>query len=115
MGHDISAYLGSADPADPLEQLDGWNELPEAAYLRRGSSNPYRHTLCEVLDAQEYDGDVSGLWAARWFNRKELQVGLARLQQRFAEGQEVQPEIDFVQACLAALPPGRTSVFVTFG
>jgi hypothetical protein len=115
MGHDISAYLGSADPADPLEQLDRWSELPEIAYLRRGSSNPYRHTLYEVMDAQEYDGDVSGVWAARWFNREELKAGLARLQQWLAEGQEVQPEIDFVQSCLAALPPDRTSVFVTFG
>jgi hypothetical protein len=115
MGHDISAYLGSSDPADPLEQLDGWGDLPEVAYLRRGSSNAYRHTLYEVLDAQEYDGDVSGVWAARWFNREELQAGLVRLQQLFAEGQEVQPEVDFVQACLDALPLNRTSVFVTFG
>lgn len=115
MGHDISAYLGPTDPADPLEQLDGWSKLPEVAYLRRGSSNPFRHTLYEVLDAQEYDGDVSGVWAARWFSRAELQSGLVRLQQRLAEGQEVQPEMDFVQACLGALPPNRTCVFVTFG
>src|SRR5262245_3259025 len=115
MGHDVSADLGAADPADPLEQLDGWSQLPEVAYLRRGSGNPWRHTLYEVLDAQEYDGDVSGVWAARWFCREQLHNGLARLRQRLAQGQEVQPEIDFVQACLAALPPDRTSVFVTFG
>ena len=115
MGHDISAYLGDADPTDPLEQLDRWNELPEVAYLRRGSSNPWRHTLYEVLGAREYDGDVSGVWAARWFDRSLLQTALVRLCQRLAEGQEVQPEIDFVQSCLAALPPDRTSVFVTFG
>jgi hypothetical protein len=115
MGHDISAYLGDADPADPLEQLDDWNNRPEAAYLRRNSSNPYRHTLYEVLDAQEYDGDVSGVWAVRWFDRGQLQTALRRLQDRLAKGQEIQPEIDFVQACLAALPPDRSSVFVTFG
>src|SRR5262245_1020696 len=115
MGHDITAYIGDADPADPLEQLDDWTFRPEAAYLRRGSSNPWRHTLYEVLDAQEYDGDLSGVWAAQWFDRTRLRTALARLRQRLAEGQEVQPEIGFVQACLAALPPGRTSVFITFG
>jgi hypothetical protein len=115
MGHDISAYLGLADPADPLEYPDNWNELPEIAYLRRGASNPLRHTLYEVLDAQEYDGDVSGVWAARWFEREQLQAALVRLRQRLAEGHEVQPEIDFVQACLATLPPVRKSVFITFG
>jgi hypothetical protein len=115
MGHDISAYLGDSDPADPLEPLEGWSRLPEVAYLRRGSSNPWRHALYEVLDAQEYDGDVSGVWAARWCDRTQLETALARLQQRLAPGHEVQPEIDFVQSCLAALPPHRTSVFMTFG
>jgi hypothetical protein len=115
MGHDIYAYIGDVEPADSFEQLENWSERAEAAYLRRGSSNPWRHTLYDVLDAQEFDGDVSGVWAARWFNRGQLQTALARLQQRLADGQEVQPEIDFVQACLAALPPNLTSVFVTFG
>jgi hypothetical protein len=89
MGHDISAYLGDADPADPFEQLEGWSKLPDVAYLRRGSSNPWRHTLYEVLNAQEFDGNVSGVWAARWFDRGQFQTALARLQQRMADGQEV--------------------------
>jgi hypothetical protein len=115
MGHDISAYLGAADPADPEEQLDNWSDLPEVAYLRRNAYNPLRHTLYEVLGAQEYDGDVSGIWAARWFDRDQLLAALQQLLQRLATGQEVQPEIDFLEACLAALPPDRTSVFITFG
>ena len=115
MGHDISAYLGNADPTDQYEQLDNWSNLPETSYLRRGSSNPWRHTLYEVLDAQEYDGDVSGIWAARWFDRSQLQTALGRLQQRLADGQDVRPEFDFVSACLASLPVDRRSVFITFG
>lgn len=115
MGHDITAYLGDADPADPLEPLADWSDRPEAAYLRRGASSAWRHTLYEVLDATEYDGDVSGVWAARWFDREQFQTALGRLRQRLADGQDVQPEIDFVQACLAALPPDRASVFVAFG
>jgi hypothetical protein len=58
---------------------------------------------------------VSGVWAARWFDRGQLQKALARLQHRVGGGEEVQPEIDFVRACLVALPPDRTSVFLTFG
>lgn len=115
MGHDISAYLGSADPADPLEYPGGWNELPEIAYLRRGAYNPLRHALYEVLDAQEYDGNVSGDGRARWFSRGQLSAALQQLFQRLASGHEIQPEIDFVRQCLAALPPDRTSVVIWFG
>ena len=115
MGHDISAYLGHADPSDPLEFLEDWAKEPEIAYLRRGSSNPMRHQLYEVLDAREYDGDLSGIWAARWFSREQLQTALIRLRERSARGLAVGPEIVFIEDCLAALPPERSSVFVAFG
>ena len=115
MGHDISAYLGPVDPADPLVELENADDLPETAYLRRSAFEPLRHTLYEVLDTEEYDGGVSGLGAGRWFSRDQFQAALVRLRQRLGEGWQVQPEIDFVQECLAALPPNRTSVFIIFG
>jgi hypothetical protein len=115
VGHDISAFLGPADPCDPLEPLADWSNQPEVAYLRRGSSSPLRHELYDALDAREYDGDVSGVWAARWFNREQLQTALGRLRPRRGQGLEVGPEIEFVESCLAALPPGRTSVYIAFG
>lgn len=115
MGHDISAYIGDTDPSDPFEYLDGWPDRPEVAYLRRGAYNPLRHTLYEVLDAQEFDGDVSGVWAARWFNRERMRLALRRLWLRWREGTKVKPEIRFVQACLDSLPANRDWVFVTFG
>jgi hypothetical protein len=115
MGHDIEAFLGQADPEEPFEYLDGWSNQPEIAYLRRGAYNPLRHELYEALEAQEYDGDVSGVWAARWFNRDQLQAALERLQKRKRQGLEVDPEIQFIKTCFAAMPPERCSIFITFG
>ena len=115
VGHDISAYLGPDEPSDPFQYLENWPEHPEIAYLRRGASNPLRHQLYEALDAREYDGDVSGVWAARWFNRQELELALVRLRARKDEGLEVDPEIEFIADCLEALPPDRSRVFITFG
>ena len=115
MGHDISAYLGSTDPEDLYADLSNWNELPEIAELCRGASHPQRHTIYEVLDATEYDGNVSGIWAARWFNRGQLSLALERLQVRMADGSDVQREIAFVTGCVDALPDDRECVFVTFG
>jgi hypothetical protein len=66
-----------------------------------------------VLDAQEYDGDVSGTGAGRWFDRAAFETALSRLKDHSPQD-EVQPEIDFVLTCLAALPTDRTSVFVSF-
>ena len=107
MGHDITAYLSSADPDEPSDKFEnGFAQtvLLKVAFLERGSHNPLRHTLYEVLDAQECDGNVSGIYAQRWFSRERLETGLARLSQRLAEGLQVQCEIDFVRACLAELP-----------
>ncbi len=115
MGHDISAYLGNQDPEDPFAYLEGWTNQPEIASLRRGSSNPMRHQLYEVLKATEYDGDVSGIWDARWFNRNQLELALEQLRERLTQGLDVQPEIEFVTNCLSALPLDRSSVFIAFG
>ncbi len=115
MGHDISAYLGPADPSDPLEYLEGWSAEPQVASLRRGASSPLRHRLYEALGAQEYNGDVSGVWAGRWFDRWQLQRAMERLRALRARGLGVDPEIEFIASCLAALPPKRLSVFIAFG
>jgi hypothetical protein len=42
----------------------------------------------------------------------QFPTALTRLWGRPAGGQAVQPENDFVAACLGALPTNRTSVFV---
>ncbi|HZZ81923.1 MAG TPA: hypothetical protein VFE62_25715, partial [Gemmataceae bacterium] len=115
VGHDIGAYLGDADPADPLEELEGWHELPGVAYLRRNSWDPLCHTLYEVLDVEEFAGSHSGKGIGRWFDRDDLEIGVAELLVRLAAGQDVRPEIDFLRASLAALPEGRASLFLGFG
>jgi hypothetical protein len=115
VGHEISAYLGPAEPSGPYEYLDGWPAQREVASLRRGASSPLRHRLYEALGAHEYDGDVSGVWAGRWFNRGQLQRAVEWLQALRTQGLEVGPEIEFIESCLAALPPNRFSVFIAFG
>ncbi len=114
MGHDISAYLGPDDPRLRTEWLAAELEGPEIAYLHRTDSDPLRHQLYEVLDAQDCDGNASGAPATRWFSREHLESGLARLRERLASGLEVDREIRFVESCLRALPPGRDSVYVYF-
>lgn len=115
MGHDISAYLGDNDPADLFDNLSNWSELPEIAELCRNASNPLRHTIYEVLDATDYEGNVSGIWAARWFNRQQLNIALTLLNELFSDGLDVERENKFVRDCLYALPDNRDCVFVTFG
>lgn len=115
MGHDISAYLGPNDPKLRTEWLEADLEGPEIAYLHRTDSDPLRHQLYEVLDAQDCDGNASGAPGTRWFSRKQLELALVRLRDRLASGLEVEREIGFVETCLDALPPHRDSVYVYFG
>ena len=115
MGHDISAHLGPDDPRLRTEWLAAELEGPEIACLRRTDSDPLRHQLYEVLDAQDCDGNASGAPGTRWFSREQLELGLARLRERSASGREVEREIRFVEGCLRALTHGRDSVYVYFG
>lgn len=55
MGHDISAYLGRVNPTD-LEMVASPEELTEEIAYLRG-----HYGLYEALDAQFYDGKVSGI------------------------------------------------------
>lgn len=65
MGHDTRAYLGRSVPAD-LERVASPEELrEEIAYL------PGNYGLYEALDAQFYDGKVSGIGIGRWFARAQ--------------------------------------------
>ena len=116
MGHVIKAYLGLADPDDPSDKLENWAQIPmlTVAFFERGAYSPLRHTLYEVLDAQECDGDVSGVYAQRWFSREQLDMAQTCLRQRLADGMEVQAEMDFVQACLSELPSNRKYLCISF-
>ena len=115
MGHDISAYLGPDDPSLQTEWLASELEGPEIAYLRRGSHNPLRHQIYEVLDARECDGDASGAPGTRWVTREKLESALVELERRRRDGVPVDEEVRFVRECLAALPAHRSSVYIYFG
>lgn len=115
MGHDISAYLGPDDPSLQTGWLASELEGPEVAYLRRGSHNPLRHQIYEVLNAQECDGDVSGAPGTRWVTREKLEAALSELERRKHNGTPVDEEIRFVRECLDNLPAHRNSIYIFFG
>lgn len=115
MGHDITAYLGTADPENPAEHnAFDRSILLRVAFLECGAYSPLRHTLYEVLNATDCDGDVSGIYAQRWFSREQLETAQADLSQRINDGAQVQREMDFVKTCLAELPPNRQYVCISF-
>ena len=84
------------------------------AFLERGAYSPLRHTLYEVLNAQECDGDVSGHYAQRWFSREQLEAAKTRLSQLLADGAQLQYEMDFVKTCLTELPSNRKYACISF-
>jgi hypothetical protein len=85
----------------------------EIAYLRGC------YGLYEALDAQEYDGGVSGIGIGRWFTREQMQFALRRLwvRQRLDKpaGYTVRPAIRFLRTCLDRLPADRDVLYIDFG
>lgn len=113
MGHDTRAYLGRSVPAD-LERVASPEELrEEIAYL------PGNYGLYEALDAQFYDGKVSGIGIGRWFARAQLQEAARRLRsmQEELEGTlyTIEPAIEFVRTCLDRLPADQDALYIDFG
>src|SRR4051794_23236444 len=113
MGHDIDAYLGLVAPTD-LKQVASPDELTDEIAELRGHWGLY-----DVLDAQEYDGKVSGIGLGRWFSRDQLILALRRLKDQYPTEFEItvrsndgsqrseqmaNPAIGFIQSCLDQLP-----------
>lgn len=113
MGHDTTAYLGRIIPPDP-QMAASTDELGEEIAYLRGNYGQY-----EVLDAEEYDGRVSGIGIGRWFTRDQLRSGLERLRlkERTLEpaGWTCQPAIAFLETSVDRLPPDQEWVYINFG
>jgi hypothetical protein len=86
MGHDISGYL-RADT--------GHSE--EIAYLRRGAFNPLKGTIYEALQCEELNCGCSGCGNEQEFTQEQLTEALARV----PEGEDYEPEREFLCKCLA--------------
>jgi hypothetical protein len=113
MGHDTTAYLGRIVPMAP-EMAASRAELGEQIAHVRGDYGQY-----EALDAQMYDGRVSGIGIGRWFTREQLLRGLEWLR---INDREIEPNLwtcrpasRFLETCLAKLPPDQEWVYVDFG
>ena len=113
MGHDTTAYLGGIIPTDPQSAASSNERGEKIAHLRG------HYDLYEVLDAEEYDGRVSGIGIGRWFTRDQLRTGLERLrlkeQALDSDDWTYQPAIAFLETCLDRLPSTRDWVYVDFG
>lgn len=113
MGHDTTAYLGRMVPTDPQLVASPDERGEEIAYLRGN------YGLYEALDAEEYDGRVSGIGIGRWFSRDHVRLGLERLRHKEQTlkraGQTCWPAIEFLEACLDHLPVAQEWVYIDFG
>jgi hypothetical protein len=128
MGHDTTAHIGRVRP-DELQSVARPDELVEEIAHLRGN-----YGLYEVLDAQVYDGKVSGVGIGRWFEKQQLQDGLRRLwlgHRRLKDSWEVwrygldgpwrksrgslKPAIRFLEACLDRTPSDEDVVYIDFG
>jgi hypothetical protein len=89
-------------------------DLAEKIASLRGDYGQYM-----ALDAEMYDGRVSGIGIGRWFNREQLCRALGRLRledQRLKRaGRTCQPAIRFLLACIQRLPAEQNRVYVDFG
>lgn len=127
MGHDTTAYLGRIPPEDMKSAASMDDLAEEIAYLRGN------HGLYEALDAQFYDGKVSGIGIGRWFTRAQIQEGARRLwivdrgllnsRLKWQDGASgrwhgarytTKPAIRFLQACLDRMPTDRDAVYIEF-
>ena len=86
MGHDISGYLRADSEHN--------NEI---AYLRRGAFNPLNGTIYEALQCQEQNCGCSGCGDEREFTQEQLTAALARV----PDGEDYEPEREFLRKCIA--------------
>ncbi len=127
MGHDTTAYIGTTQPTD-LRSAASLSELAEEIAEMEGNWGVY-----EALDAQRYDGKVSGIGLGRWFTRAQLREGVRRLwiehrllQARNREWDAVRRRwcrrryslkrgIRFLQTCLDRMPADHDAIYIYFG
>ncbi|WCF11567.1 hypothetical protein NDS46_29925 (plasmid) [Paenibacillus thiaminolyticus] len=102
MGHDIS----------------GFNKRGiEVAYARYGMSNPGARILYKVLNAEDYDGGVSGIGIEKKFNENQIVEAIAKCLtinwDEVSEGDYEKEKIEgFLKDCLnTATEEGEVKIF----
>ena len=112
MGYDTTAYRGRIVPTSPRIVPSMAERGDEVAELRGNWG------LFEALDAQKYDGQVSGIGIGRWLTRAQIRTGLDRLrikeQSLDSTEHTYRPGIEFLESCLSSLPMTEEWLYIEF-
>jgi len=103
MGHDIFARRGKPEVGREMQFF----AQEETAYLRRGAFNNLGREIYKALDATQYDAGCSGNGEDVYFTQQQIADSLKRLPQ----GEQLEPEREFLSDCLAAGGDGVTISF----
>ena len=105
MGYDVDAYF-RPEYAE-IERVPGWeNGYPDhdkadlVATLERGSGSTLAPELFRSLNAEEFDGKVSGNAGSRFFTRPQIIDAVRYIAEKLPEQPFLDRELDFLARIL---------------